>query len=90
MSSLFKIFSTDDCDCYYDGEYQGHIIGNSDRAFRFEVERKGTYRIRFVNSRYKTELRKILVIDINEEQDVDLDFTEVNAIRIKEIENENV
>ena len=88
MSSVFKIFSSHDCDFYYDGEYQGHITGDNDRAFRFEVERKGTYRVRFVNSRYKTELRKILVIDVDEEQDVDLDFTEVNAIRIKEIENE--
>ena len=83
MSSLFKIFSTDDCDFYYDGEYQGHITGNSDRAFRFEVERKGTYRVRFVNSRYKSELRKNLIIGVDEEQDVDLDFTEVNAAFVR-------
>lgn len=83
MSSLFKIYSPEDCDFYYDGEYQGHISGNSDKAFRFEVERKGSYRVRFVNSRYKSELRKNLIIGIDEEQDVDLDFTEVNAAIIR-------
>lgn len=83
MSSLFKIYSLEDCDFYYDGEYQGHISGNSDKAFRFEVERKGTYRVRFVNSRYKSELRKNLIIGVDEEQDVDLDFTEVNAAFVR-------
>lgn len=83
MSSLFKIYSPEDCDFYYDGEYQGHISGNSDKAFRFEVERKGTYRVRFVNSRYKSELRKNLIIGVDEEQDVDLDFTEVNAAFVR-------
>ena len=68
MSSVFKIYSPEDCDFYYDGDKQGHITGNSDKAFRFEVERKGTYRVRFVNSRYKSELRMNLVIGVDEEQ----------------------
>ena len=42
MSSVFKIFSIEDCDFYYDGELQGHISANSDKSFRFEVKNKGT------------------------------------------------
>lgn len=53
MSSVFKIFSSEDCDFYYDGELQGHISANSDKSFRFEVKNKGTYRMRFVNSHFK-------------------------------------
>lgn len=83
MSSIFKIYSPEDCDFYYDGEFKGHIYGNSDKAFRFEVERKGTYRVRFINSRYKSELVIKLNIGVDEEQDVDLDFTAVNAPIIK-------
>lgn len=79
MSSIFKIFSKEDCDFYYDGELQGHITGNSDKAFRFEVQRKGSYRVRFVNSFYGSELMMNLAIEADEEQVVDLDFKEVNT-----------
>lgn len=79
MSSVFKIFSPEDCDFYYDGDRIGHITANSVKAFRFEVERKGTYRVKFINSRYKSELIMNLTIGVDEEQDVDLDFTVVNA-----------
>lgn len=40
MSSIFKIFSKEDCDFYYDGELQGHIIGNSDKAFALKLKGK--------------------------------------------------
>lgn len=83
MSSVFKIFSPEDCDFYYDGDRIGHITANSVKAFRFEVERKGTYRVRFINSRYKSVLIMNLTIGVDEEQDVDLDFTAVNAPVIK-------
>lgn len=83
MSSIFKIFSSEDCDFYYDGSYIGHITGNSDKSFQFEVERKGTYRMRFVGSQYKSELRMRLEIGTDEELDVDLDFSEVNAVFIE-------
>ena len=79
MSSIFKIFAKEDCDFYYDGELKGHIIGNCDKAFRFEVERKGSYRVKFVNTRYKSELRMNLCIEADEELDVDLDFSGVNT-----------
>ena len=46
MSSVFKIFSTEDCNLYYDGELQGHISANSDKSFRFEVQNRGSYRMR--------------------------------------------
>ena len=82
--SVFKFYSPEDCDFYYNGEYQGHIIGNSDKAYRFTVARKGTYRVRFVNSKYKSELTMILSIDINEEIDIELDFSKVNAPIIQE------
>ena len=90
MSSTFKIFSPEDCDFYYDGELKGHIIGNSDKSFRFEVKKKGTYRLLFINSQYKSELRKTITIDVDEEQIVDLDFSEVNAEieRLRQIEAE--
>lgn len=90
MSSVFKIFSPEDCDFYYDGEFQGHITGNSDRSFRFEVKRKGTYRVRFVNSIFKSELRMNLSIGVDEEQDIELNFSEVNAEieRLRQIEAE--
>lgn len=39
MSSVFKIYSPEDCNFYYDGELQGHIEGNSKKAFRFEVDK---------------------------------------------------
>ena len=84
MSSVFKIYSPEDCDFYYDGELQGHIEGNSDRAFRFEVERKGAYRLKFVNSEYKSELIVKVSIDADEEQEVELDFREVNEPVIRE------
>lgn len=89
MSSVFKIFSPEDCDFYYDGDQIGHITGNSPKAFRFEVERKGTYRVQFVNSEFKSILRMTLSIDADEEQDIELNFSEVNAeakrrIRIEE------
>lgn len=87
MSSIFKIFSKEDCDFYYDGELQGHIIGNSDKAFRFEVERKGSYRVRFVHSLYKSEIKMTLLIGSDEEQDIDLDFNEVNTLSILEKAN---
>ena len=83
MSSVFKIFSPEDCDFYYDGELQGHIVGNNDRSFRFEVEKKGTYRFKFVNSKHKSELRETHTIGENEEKIIDLDFTEVNEVIIK-------
>ena len=85
MSSVFKIYSPEDCDFYYDGEFQGHIEGDSDRAFRFEVERRGAYRLKFVDSKYKSELLVKVFIDTNEEQEVELDFTEVNEPVIKRI-----
>ena len=84
MSSVFKIYSPEDCDFYYDGELQGHIDGNSDRAFRFEVERKGAYRLKFVNSEYKSELIVKVSIDADEEREVELDFSEVNEPVIRE------
>ena len=84
MSSVFKIYSPEDCDFYYDGELQGHIEGNSDRAFRFEVERKGVYRLKFVNSEYKSELIEKVSIDADEEREVELDFSEVNEPVIRE------
>ena len=83
MSSVFKIFSTEDCDLYYDGELQGHISANSEKSFRFEVQNRGTYRMRFVNSHYKTELRMKLSIGSDEEQDVELDFSKATPIYIK-------
>ena len=86
MSSVFKIYSSEDCDFYYDGELQGHIEGNSDRAFRFEVERKGIYRLKFVNSEYKSELIQKVSIDAYEEREVELDFSEVNEPVIRERE----
>ena len=86
MSSVFKIYSPEDCDFYYDGEFQGHIDSNSDRAFRFEVERKGVYRLKFVNSEYKSELVVKVSIDADEEQEVELDFSEVNEPIIQERE----
>ena len=86
MSSVFKIYSPEDCDFYYDGELQGHIEGNSDRAFRFEVERKGAYLLKFVNSEYKSELIVKVSIDADEEREVELDFSEVNEPAIQERE----
>jgi hypothetical protein len=83
MSSLFKIFSPEDCDFYYNGELKGHIEANSEKAFPFEVEKRGTYRVKFVNSRYNSELRMKLEIGADEEQDIELDFTEVNEAFIK-------
>lgn len=85
MSSVFKIYSPEDCDFYYDGELQGHIDGNSDRAFRFEVERKGAYRLKFVNSKYKSVLIVKVSIDADEEREVELDFSEVNEPVIRKI-----
>ena len=79
MSSIFKLYSHEDCDFYYDGELEGHIIGNNDRAFRFEVERKGTYRALFVNSRNKTPLRMDLIIESDEELNIDINFKESDA-----------
>ena len=90
MSSVFKIYSPEDCDFYYDGELQGHIDGNSDRAFRFEVERKGAYRLKFVNSEYKSELIVKVSIDAYEEREVELDFSEVNEPVIRERERERI
>ena len=90
MSSVFKIYSPEDCDFYYDGELQGHIDGNSDRAFRFEVERKGAYRLKFVNSEYKSELIVKVSIDADEEREVELDFSEVNEPVIQERERERI
>ena len=90
MSSVFKIYSPEDCDFYYDGELQGHIEGNSDRAFRFEVERKGVYRLKFVNSEYKSELIEKISIDADEEREVELDFSEVNEPVIQERERERI
>ena len=84
MNSVFKIYSPEDCDIYYDGELQGHIEGNSDRAFRFEVERKGMYRLKFINSEYQTELMMKVSIDADEEREVELDFSEVNEPVIQE------
>lgn len=86
MSSIFKIYSPEDCDFYYDGEFQGHIIGNSDRAFRFEVEKKGTYRLKFINSEYKSELIEKVSIDAYEEREVELNFSEANERVIRERE----
>ena len=88
--SVFKFYSPEDCDFYYNGEYQGHIIGNSDKAYRFTVARKGTYRVRFVNSKYRSELTMILSIDINEEIDIELDFSKVNAPIIQERQRREV
>ena len=86
MSSVFKIYSPEDCDFYYDGELQGHIDGNSKKAFRFEVERKGVYRLEFINSEYHTELMMKVSIDADEEREVELDFSEVNEPVIRERE----
>ena len=86
MSSVLKIYSPEDCDFYYDGELQGHIEGNSDRAFRFEVERKGANLLKFVNSEYKSELIVKVSIDADEEREVELDFSEVNEPAIQERE----
>ena len=92
MSSVFKIYSLEDCDFYYDGELQGHIEGNSKKAFRFEVERKGMYRLEFINSEYETELMIKVSIDADEEREVELDFSEVNApvSRERELERERI
>lgn len=90
MISVFKIFSPEDCDFYYNGEYHGHIIGNSDKAYRFTVARKGEFLARFVNSKYKSELREILVIGAYEEKNVFLDFSEVNAAVIKAEEQSRI
>lgn len=79
MSSVFKIFSPEDCDFYYEGELQGHIKGNSDISYKFWVYKKGTYRVSFINTRYKSELKMDLTIDRDEVKIVDLDFTEVNS-----------
>ena len=86
MSSVFKIYSPEDCDFYYDGELQGHIDGNSKKAFRFEVERKGVYRLEFINSEYQTELMMKVSVDADEEREVELNFTEVNEPVIQERE----
>ena len=86
MSSVFKIYSPEDCDFYYDGELQGHIDGNSKKAFRFEVERKGVYSLEFINSEYQTELMMKVSIDADEEREVELDFSEVNEPMIRERE----
>lgn len=83
MSSVFKIYSPEDCDFYYDGELQGHIDGNSKKAFRFEVEKKGVYRLEFINSEYQTELMMKVSIDADEEREVELDFSEVNEPAIR-------
>lgn len=77
MSSIFKIFSKEDCNFYYDGKLQGYITGNSEKAFRFEVERKGSYRVKFVHSLYGSELMMNLNIEADEEKVVDIDFEEV-------------
>lgn len=90
MSSVFKIYSPEDCDFYYDGELQGHIDGNSKKAFRFEVERKGVYRLEFINSEYQTELMIKVSIDADEEREVELDFSEVNEPVIQERERERI
>lgn len=86
MSSVFKIYSPEDCDFYYDGELQGRIDGNSKKAFRFEVERKGIYRLEFINSEYQTELMIKVFIDADEEREVELDFSAVNESAIQERE----
>ena len=86
MSSVFKIYSPEDCNFYYDGELQGHIDGNSKKAFRFEVERKGVYSLEFINSEYQTELMMKVSIDADEEREVELDFSEVNEPMIRERE----
>ena len=86
MSSVFKIYSPEDCDFYYDGELQGHIEGKSKKAFRFEVERKGMSRLVFINSEYQTELITTISIDADEEREVELDFSEVNEPVIQERE----
>ena len=85
MSSVFNIYSPEDCDFYYDGELQGHIEGNSKKAFRFEVERKGVYRLEFINSEYQTELMMKVSIDADEEREVELDFSEVNEPVIRQM-----
>ena len=90
MSSIFKIYSPEDCDFYYDGELQGHIDSNSKKAFRFEVERKGVYRLEFINSEYHTELMMKVSIDADEEREVELDFSEVNEPVIRERERERI
>ena len=90
MSSVFKIYSLEECDFYYDGELQGHIEGNSKKAFRFEVERKGVYRLEFINSEYQTELMMKVSIDADEEREVELDFSEVNEPVIRERERERI
>ena len=90
MSSVFKIYSPEDCDFYYDGELQGHIESNSKKAFRFEVERKGVYRLEFINSEYHTELMMKVSIDADEEREVELDFSEVNEPVIRERERERI
>ena len=86
MSSVFKIYSPEDCDFYYDGELLGYIEGNSKKAFRFEVERKGAYRLVFINSEYQTELMMKVSIDADEEREVELDFSEANEPAIRERE----
>ena len=90
MSSVFKIYSPEDCDFYYDGELQGHIEGNSKKAFCFEVERKGVYRLEFISSEYQTELMMKVSIDADEEQVVELDFREVNDPVVQERERERI
>ena len=79
MKSVFNIFSTDDCHFYYDGEFQGHIVGNVNTAFRFIVQRDGPHLVKFISPRYNSVLIMNLFIGINEEQDVNLDFNDVNA-----------
>lgn len=90
MLSIFKIFSPEDCDFYYDGDFEGHITGNSEKPFKFVVFRKGEFRFRFVNTKYKSELIRTEVIGIDEEKYVHLDFTEVNADVIKAEEQSRI
>ncbi len=85
MSSVFNIYSPEDCDFYYDGELQGHIEGNSKMAFRFEAERKGMYLLKFINSKYQTELIMEVSIEADEEREVELDFSEVNEPVIRQM-----
>lgn len=44
------------------------------------MERKGPYRVIFVSSRYKSELRMTLSIGADEEQVIDLDFRDADAV----------
>ena len=79
MKSVFNIYSTDDCHFYYDGKFQGHIVGNSNTAFRFVVQNEGPYLAKFINPRYSSILIINLFRGVSEEQDVNLDFNDVNA-----------